>query len=134
MAVKRGIDKAVATAVKYLEDNLARTIRPIDKGGREDLENIAIVGGGIGREIVFSFEHPRQPRHALLVQAIRVMMRIGPLKRATDLLAHHAIFVSLGLGVETRMKFGMNLFGREHARQEARLLFLRQFEPQPVHR
>ncbi|QJW96749.1 chaperonin GroEL [Frigoriglobus tundricola] len=43
MAVKRGIDKAVAAAVKHLEDNLARTIRAIDKGGREDLENIASI-------------------------------------------------------------------------------------------
>ena len=43
MAVKRGIDKAVAAAVKHLEDNLVRTIRPIDKGGREDLENIASI-------------------------------------------------------------------------------------------
>ena len=43
MAVKRGIDKAVAAAVKHLEDNLRKTIRPIDKGGREDLENIASI-------------------------------------------------------------------------------------------
>ncbi len=43
MAVKRGIDKAVAAAVKFLEDHLARTIRPIDKGGRDDLENIASI-------------------------------------------------------------------------------------------
>src|ERR1700740_1772054 len=46
MAVKRGIDKAVAKAVEFLgtlqsEGGLTRTIRPIDKGGREDLENIA---------------------------------------------------------------------------------------------
>ena len=43
MAVKRGIDKAVAAAVKHLEENLTRTIRAIDKGGREDLENIASI-------------------------------------------------------------------------------------------
>jgi chaperonin GroEL len=43
MAVKRGIDKAVAKAVEHLENNLARTIRPIDKGGREDLESIASI-------------------------------------------------------------------------------------------
>ena len=43
MAVKRGIDKAVTAAVKHLEDTLTRTIRPIDKGGREDLENIASI-------------------------------------------------------------------------------------------
>jgi chaperonin GroEL len=43
MAVKRGIDKAVSAVVKHLEDNLTRTIRPIDKGGREDLENIASI-------------------------------------------------------------------------------------------
>src|SRR5450432_744199 len=43
MSVKRGIDKAVAKAVEYLEDTLARTIRPIDKGGRDDLENIASI-------------------------------------------------------------------------------------------
>jgi len=43
MAVKRGIDKAVGAAVKHLEENLARTIRAIDKGGREDLENIASI-------------------------------------------------------------------------------------------
>jgi chaperonin GroEL len=43
MAVKRGIDKAVAAAVKHLEEKLTRTIRPIDKGGREDLENIASI-------------------------------------------------------------------------------------------
>src|SRR5262245_34481239 len=44
MAVKRGIDKAVKAAVEYLEsDELKRTIRPIEKGGREDLENIASI-------------------------------------------------------------------------------------------
>ena len=43
MAVKRGIDKAVAAAVKHLETELTRHIRPIDKGGREDLENIASI-------------------------------------------------------------------------------------------
>ena len=48
MTVKRGIDKAVAGAVKHLETlqsegGLARTIRAIDKGGREDLENIASI-------------------------------------------------------------------------------------------
>src|SRR6188472_2157201 len=43
MAVKRGIDKAVAKAVEYLETNLRKTIRPIDKGGRDDLENIASI-------------------------------------------------------------------------------------------
>src|SRR3954452_20361495 len=43
MGVKRGIDKAVAAAVKHIEDNLTRTIRPIDKGGRDDLENIASI-------------------------------------------------------------------------------------------
>ncbi len=48
MAVKRGIDKAVTAAVKHLETlqsdgGLTRTIRPIDKGGREDLENIASI-------------------------------------------------------------------------------------------
>jgi chaperonin GroEL len=43
MAVKRGIDKAVAKAIEYIEGNLARTIRPIDKGGREDLESIASI-------------------------------------------------------------------------------------------
>src|SRR5262245_11616396 len=46
MAVKRGIDKAVKAAVEYLEDEkngLRRLIRPIDKGGREDLENIASI-------------------------------------------------------------------------------------------
>ncbi len=48
MAVKRGIDKAVAKAVEFLEKSqdeggLARTIRPIDKGGRDDLESIASI-------------------------------------------------------------------------------------------
>jgi chaperonin GroEL len=43
MAVKRGIDKAVTKAIEYIEGNLARTIRPIDKGGREDLESIASI-------------------------------------------------------------------------------------------
>lgn len=43
MSVKRGIDKAVAKAIEYIEGNLARTIRPIDKGGREDLESIASI-------------------------------------------------------------------------------------------
>src|SRR3954463_12154254 len=43
MAVKRGIDKAVAKAIEHVENNLARTIRPIEKGGKEDLENIATI-------------------------------------------------------------------------------------------
>ena len=43
MGVKRGIDQAVKEAVEYLENTLTRTIRPIDKGGREDLENIASI-------------------------------------------------------------------------------------------
>ncbi len=48
MAVKRGIDKAVKAAVEFLETpqsegGLTRTIRPIEKGGREDLENIASI-------------------------------------------------------------------------------------------
>src|SRR5271169_3709527 len=43
MTVKRGIDKAVAKAIEYIEANLARTIRPIEKGGREDLESIASI-------------------------------------------------------------------------------------------
>jgi chaperonin GroEL len=43
MGVKRGIDKAVARAVEHLENELARTIRPIDKGGNEDLQNIASI-------------------------------------------------------------------------------------------
>ena len=48
MAVKRGIDKAVKAAVEHLETlqsdgGLTRTIRPIEKGGREDLENIATI-------------------------------------------------------------------------------------------
>jgi len=43
MSVKRGIDKAVAAAVAHLDDNLKQTIRQIDKGGREDLENIASI-------------------------------------------------------------------------------------------
>jgi chaperonin GroEL len=48
MAVKRGIDKAVKAAVDFLEKSqseggLTRTIRAIDKGGREDLENIASI-------------------------------------------------------------------------------------------
>jgi chaperonin GroEL len=43
MAVKRGIDKAVAKAIEHVETNLRRTIRPIEKGGKEDLENIATI-------------------------------------------------------------------------------------------
>jgi chaperonin GroEL len=43
MAVKRGIDKAVAKAVEHIETNLRRTVRPIEKGGKEDLENIATI-------------------------------------------------------------------------------------------
>ena len=43
MAVKRGIDKAVSKAVEHVETNLARKVRPIEKGGVEDLENIATI-------------------------------------------------------------------------------------------
>src|SRR5215210_5601573 len=43
MAIKRGIDKAVAKAIEYMTEILRRTIRPIEKGGREDLENIASI-------------------------------------------------------------------------------------------
>src|SRR5437868_5826108 len=60
MAVKRGIDKAVKEAVKYLEQNLTRTIRPIDKGGREDLQNIASISANndpkIGQIMAVAFE------------------------------------------------------------------------------
>ena len=43
MVVKRGIDKAVAKAIEHVETVLARKVRPIDKGGLEDLENIATI-------------------------------------------------------------------------------------------
>jgi len=60
MAVKRGIDKAVKAAVEHLENNLRRTIRPIDKGGREDLENIAAISANndpaIGKLMAEAFE------------------------------------------------------------------------------
>jgi chaperonin GroEL len=59
MAVKRGIDKAVAKAVEYLEENLRKTIRPIDKGGRDDLENIASISANndpkVGRMMAEAF-------------------------------------------------------------------------------
>jgi|SRR5579883_2133794 len=59
MAVKRGIDKAVAKAVEYLEEKLTRTIRPIDKGGREDLESIASISANndpkIGKQMAEAF-------------------------------------------------------------------------------
>jgi len=59
MSVKRGIDKAVAKAVEYLEGTLARTIRPIDKGGREDLESIATISANsdpkIGKQMAEAF-------------------------------------------------------------------------------
>ncbi|MCI0701434.1 MAG: chaperonin GroEL [Planctomycetia bacterium] len=62
MAVKRGIDKAVTAAINYLEDEkngLRRTIRPIDKGGRDDLENIASISANndpkIGKRMAEAF-------------------------------------------------------------------------------
>jgi chaperonin GroEL len=60
MAVKRGIDKAVAKAVEHVETTLARKIRPIDKGGKEDLENIATISANndpkIGKIMADAFE------------------------------------------------------------------------------
>ena len=60
MSVKRGIDKAVAKAVEFLTTSLTRTIRPIDKGGREDLENIAAISANndpkIGKIMAEAFE------------------------------------------------------------------------------
>ena len=59
MGVKKGIDKAIAKAVEHL-DTLKRTIRPIDKGGREDLENIASISANndpkIGKIMAEAFE------------------------------------------------------------------------------
>ncbi|HUR52719.1 MAG TPA: chaperonin GroEL [Gemmataceae bacterium] len=60
MAVKRGIDKAVAKAIEHVETNLRRTIRPIEKGGKEDLENIATISANndpkIGKIMAEAFE------------------------------------------------------------------------------
>jgi chaperonin GroEL len=60
MAVKRGIDKAVSKAVEYLEAELKTTIRPIGKGGKEDLENIAAISANndpkVGKMMAEAFE------------------------------------------------------------------------------
>src|SRR5262249_39101234 len=42
MAVKRGIDKAVAAVVEYL-NGLTKRIPPVDKGGREMLQFVASI-------------------------------------------------------------------------------------------
>jgi len=41
MAVKKGIEKAVAKAIEYLQTTLVQRIRPMEKGGMEDLQNVA---------------------------------------------------------------------------------------------
>jgi chaperonin GroEL len=60
MAVKRGIDKAVSKAVEFLESELKTTIRPIGKGGKEDLENIASISANndpkVGKMMAEAFE------------------------------------------------------------------------------
>jgi len=60
MAVKRGIDKAVSKAVEFLESELKTTIRPIGKGGKEDLENIASISANndpkVGKMMADAFE------------------------------------------------------------------------------
>ena len=88
--------------------------------GREDRAHfgfslgIPVVRRGERREIALARENRGQPHHALLIQRIRVVVHVGPLKRATDLIAQDAVFIRLGLGIEARVEIAVNLFGREY--------------------